>query len=412
MEHSRKKESKTICIAFPSKEFYQTCMNDSKICREFLLKTFDQSPELFPPEIQNGFKFHGFSTSSKQDDFRMRRIRLKNEHEEAYQIRPSFMMPYMIAETDEVEKALYLRRWGVPFDGLAYVFGHDAMFWYRAYVSLGRHSVVSTTIKAPERLPEHVIADEKHTRHNAAKVYVATTVAHGCILGSSLASDAGATELTKAYGDFKEEAQELAPLYHPTTVNTDGWEATQQAWKSLFPSIRIILCFRHAFLKIKARCRRSKELLQHIGDKVWNAYHAPTLAQFSQRIRRLREWAHSHVQAGAAKEKVLELCQKASKWKMAFRHPGAYRTSNALDRLMNYQDRILYAMQYFHGTSESARLYVRSMALVWNFHPYGTKTLKHHPNRSSPFHDINGFVYHDNWLHNMLIAGSLGGCNT
>jgi hypothetical protein len=38
----------------------------------------------------------------------MRRIKLKNG--KSYQLRPSFMMPYMIARTDEVEKALYLRR--------------------------------------------------------------------------------------------------------------------------------------------------------------------------------------------------------------------------------------------------------------------------------------------------------------
>lgn len=342
----------------------------------------------------------------------MRRIRLKNENEDAYQIRPSFMMPYMIAETDEVEKALYLRRWGVPFDALAYVFGRDAMFWYRAYISLGRNSVVGTTIKAPERLPEHVVADEKHTRHKSEKVYVATTVAQGCILGSGIASNAGSKELTKAYRDFKDESLELAPQYQPKTVNTDGWEATQQAWKSLFPKIILILCFLHSFLKIKERCRRSKELLKSVGDKVWNAYHAPTLAQFSQRIRRLREWANSHLESGTVKDKVLDLCSKAHKFKLAFRQPDAYRTSNALDRLMNYQDRLFYAMQYFHGTSESARLYVRSMALVWNFHPYGTKTLRQHPNRFSPFHDLNGFTYHDNWLQNMLVAGSLGGCKT
>lgn|GEM_PF-3022078 len=74
----------------------------------------------------------------------MRRIQLKNKSKDVRQIRPSFMMPYMIAETEEVEKALYLRRWGVPFDALAYVFGRDAMFWYNAYVSLGR--------KLPDRI--------------------------------------------------------------------------------------------------------------------------------------------------------------------------------------------------------------------------------------------------------------------
>ena len=37
---------------------------------------------------------------------------------------------------------------------------------------------------------------------------------------------------------------------------------------------------------------------------------------------------------------------------------------------MNYQDRVLYFMRYFHGFKQGALLYLRSMALVWNFHPY------------------------------------------
>ena len=60
----------------------------------------------------------------------------------------------------------------------------------------------------------------------------------------------------------------------------------------------------------------------------------------------------------------------------AFSYPQAYRTSNALDRLMNYQDRILYSIQYFHGHATSALLYLRSMAMIWNFHPYSTRACK------------------------------------
>ena len=37
---------------------------------------------------------------------------------------------------------------------------------------------------------------------------------------------------------------------------------------------------------------------------------------------------------------------------------------------MNYLDRILYAMQGFHGTLQSAQKEVRAMALLWNFHPF------------------------------------------
>ena len=114
------------------------------------------------------------------------------------------------------------------------------------------------------------------------------------------------------------------------------------------------------------------------------------------------------------REKLQKLEQRATQFEAAYDHPGAYRTSNALDRLMNYQDRVLYAMQYFHGTLESARLQVRAMALIWNFHPDCARTLANDMTLSSPFEDLNGFCYHGNWLHNLLIAGSMNGyrCTT
>ena len=49
---------------------------------------------------------------------------------------------------------------GVPFDALAYVFGRDAMFWYRAWLAFGRPSLVGTTVKEPQTLPRALVADE------------------------------------------------------------------------------------------------------------------------------------------------------------------------------------------------------------------------------------------------------------
>jgi len=79
-------------------------------------------------------------------------------------------------------------------------------------------------------LPQDVLADEKHTRLNGEKVYVATTVGSDCVLGASVALRAEADSLTEAYGHFKTEAQDLAENYRPQTVNTDGWQPTQSAW--------------------------------------------------------------------------------------------------------------------------------------------------------------------------------------
>ena len=54
----------------------------------------------------------------------------------------------------------------------------------------------------------------------------------------ALCHGADTTELTHGYGVFAEEARNLDPAYAPATVNTDGWEATQWAWKALFPQTR------------------------------------------------------------------------------------------------------------------------------------------------------------------------------
>ena len=76
---------------------------------------------------------------------------------------------------------------------------------------------------------------------------------------------------------------------------------------------------------------------------------------------------------------------------------------------MNYLDRLLYTMQYFHGRAESAELSVRSMALLWNFHPYCRKTRTLKAGVLCPFEELNGFRYHDNWFKNLMIASSLNG---
>jgi hypothetical protein len=283
------------------------------------------------------------------------------------------------------------------------------MYWYRAEMALGRPAIVGSTVKQPEQLPAHVLADEKHTWALGHEVYVATTVGGGCILGATVTAAASADALEAAYGEFAEEARALSPTYSPQTVCTDGWEGTQSAWRRLFPTVGIILCFLHSVLKIAERCGRDRAMRRLVLGRVWAVYDACTRAQFSQRLRRLCEWATVGLPEGALRQMVLKLCGKGPQFARAYRFPGAHRTSNALDRLMNHQDRRLYAMRYLHGTPDAARLAVRAMALQWNFHPYGARTRRDDPTRRSPFHDLNGFEYHPNWLHNLLIASSMGG---
>lgn len=142
---------KTICLPIPDSTSYDTLVDDTKAFRQYLDQQIQAHPELFPVDIDQGYCFHGFVESGKLH-LKTRRIRLKRNGQ-AYQIRPDTVMPYMIGTSEEVEKGLYLRRYGVPYEGIAHVLGHSAMYWYNATQALGRVSMVGSTVKDPSAIP-------------------------------------------------------------------------------------------------------------------------------------------------------------------------------------------------------------------------------------------------------------------
>jgi hypothetical protein len=402
------KQSKRITLPV-SCEAYQTIIADQKLFREWLDIMIEAYPELFPQDIEAGYWLCGSHGSKKMPEVRLRRIKLKAQTPsgklQVFTIAPSGLMPYMVGYTDEVEKALFLRRFGVPFWGLSYVFGRDAKYWYRMVERIGRYDVVGTTVKDAEKLPDHVLADEKHTRINGEKAYIATTVATDCVLGASIVLKADEKNLKEAYGHFKEEAQRLEPDYQPQTVNTDGWSATQLAWQALFPLVVVIQCFLHAFLKIRI-CAKRQEAFPEIQRRVWDIYHADNLTSFFDQIGALFDWAHhTLVDHPKVLHAISRLCAKSGDFALAFVYPDAYRTSNMIDRQMDPLDRSLYDARYFHGHLMSAEYGVRAWALMHNFLPYCPRA-KIRKRYLSPAHRLNGFIYHDNWLHNLLVSAS------
>jgi len=397
------RRGKSICLPCESEADYVTRVDDPQQFRHLLEQMSAQPPEVFPATMGRGFTLQDSSRSVKQG-LRLRRSKLKATGE-VFLVRPACVLPYLATKTDAVEKALYLRQWGVPFAALAYVFGRDARFYYRAWRSLGRHTIVGTPVKRAADLPPHLLADEKHTWLNGQRHYVATTVGGGCFLGAAVVAEAATAALQAGYGEFLVEARNLAPAYQPETVCTEGWHATREAGQLLVPTVTRILCFLPAVLKIEARCRGA--VRQQLCQMAWPGYHAATQVQFAQRVRRLREWAQQHT-SGAVQEAGLKLGARKASFSLASDFPAAARTTKGIARLMAYQERVLYHMRYFHGTRESSRLAARAMALHWNFHPYSARAQSEGAKRS-PFEALNGFQYHDNWLYNLLSAASLGG---
>src|SRR5436309_10503846 len=238
---------RTICLPI-TEDAYSLIIDDPRAFRRTLDDAFREAPELFPTDFTRDYQLKDGRMSAKQR-IRIRRIILRDGT--AYSIRPSFLMPYLTARTADVEPALFLRKFGVPFWALARVFGRDPMFYYRLECALGRANIVGTTVKVD--LPEHLAADEHHQTRDGQKIYIATTVGGGCCLGAEPAAAAGTDDLTAAYGVFREEAWDVAADYRPATVNTDGWKGTRAAWKALFPTVALLLCFWHGWLKIRDR---------------------------------------------------------------------------------------------------------------------------------------------------------------
>nr|MBX2819467.1 hypothetical protein [Rhodothermaceae bacterium] len=303
---------------------------------------------------------------------------------------------------------LLLLRYNVPYWVVASVLGRDAMYWYRLGCSLGQFNIVGTTVK--EQIPGHLLADEKHTRISGKKAYVALTAGGGCMLGASLCESASEQALKAAYGIFAREAYSIEPAYSPETVNTDGWQPTQNAWQGLFAPIVVIQCFLHSVIKIRHRAtKKLASAFRTVCDKAWQAYRATSKRSFSQRLRRLHEWAECHLEESAMKHHVLELCDKRERFIVSYDHQGAHRTSNMVDRLMKILDRAFFAAQYFHGSLGAGERRVRSLALLWNFCPSAPATVRKHKGQYCPAERLNGYRYHDNWLENLLISASLNG---
>ena len=99
------------------------------------------------------------------------------------------------------------------------------------------------------------------------------------------------------------------------------------------------------------------------SGKLWAAYRAKKRAAFSQRLRRTNQWVQQHVSLDSVRGAMARIAANVARYSRAYHFPRAPRTTNMVDRLINYQDRILFDMQSFHGTVESANLAARAIAM-------------------------------------------------
>jgi len=382
---------------------YDEIWHDPERVRAFVDAWVGSDPELFPAGFHRGYRLHGFGRRSRKlPGLKLRKV--VTDDGSSYWLRPSFITGYMTGTVEELAYPLLLASHGVPPWLLKIGFGHSETYWYRLVERLGRTSLVGATVRDPARLPEHLAADEHHADWAGQKGYVATTVGGGCILGVALTASADDDHLQEAYGVFAAEARDVEPRYAPETVNTDGWAATRNAFQALFPSIAVVLCFLHGFLKIRDRCRKAHELHR----RVWDVYRAATAEEFRRRMGEFQQWCDTQTWTAAVREMITKLEKKTEFYAVAYAHPGCHRTSNAVERPLDRLFRLMYAGRGLHGHQGSSELRLRGWALLLNFRPYAPRG-KSPRVFDSPAHRLNEKRYHEHWLHNLMTSTSLMG---
>lgn len=383
---------------------YNSIVPDHKLFRAYLSAYYEKHPEVFPSEFKDNYHFHDIRTSEKEPYLRIRRIKLFTG--ECYSIIPSDVMPYLVGSTDFVEKGLLLRHYAVPYEVIGRVLGRDSDYWERAEQSLSRLSLLGSCCKV--EMPIHLAADEKITFINGCEAYIALTSAKDCVLGAGFSLSENTAGLQEAYGEFKTEALDVCAGYAPKSVNLDGWKPTNLAWKGLFEHITIVLCFLHAFLKVRQVGKNLKDKFYDLGNLLWSAYRQVSAIEFKQGLQEALVWAQTNLPNNEnILAKVKEIIAKQEAYAISFQQDGCYRTSNQIDRPMNMLDRYVYQTRYFHGHLATAQQKIRAWAMIYNFMPFTDRSKK--VKKASRFEELNGFIYHKSWLQNMLIAASMNG---
>src|SRR5262249_24418307 len=99
-------------------------------------------------------------------------------------------------------------------------------------------------------LPTYILADEKHSRCLAERVYLPTIVGGRVIWNLGYSASKSAAAFTASYGVFQRAALAHEPSYQVRGVLTDGFDSTTKSLRTLFPGARLGFCLRHALNKL------------------------------------------------------------------------------------------------------------------------------------------------------------------
>lgn len=231
--------------------------------------------------------------------------------------------------------------------------------------------------------PDHVLSDEKFARLNREQIYLFLVSQDELIWSAEWMESTDEVTFNEvilnALGEIEQAAQTedvIAPdgSYTPKSVTTDGWKPAQNAWETQVPEIEVNECLLHGRKRVdvtleayaKAHPNLSHKARQSLKDEFDHIFDSPSVAAFSQRLRRKIE---QHEDDPILLKRLSILKEKRFLFTNHLKFDEAPAFSSPLDRSMRFLDEKLQAFGQFRA-SHSIDPMLNAWAIVNNLRPF------------------------------------------
>ena len=294
-----------------------------------------------------------------------------------FTVLPHFVLRYRHMRPEVARDALLATHGGLSLELCAVLYHISPMALYRLVCAFGHHSLVTVLTRCGLPLPVYFLADEKHSRCLAEKVYLPTIVSGRVIWHLGCTEAASAAAFTQSYRAFQQAALQQEPSYRVRGILTDGFDSTASSMRTLFPGARLGNCLRHAINKLPGKLVAiaspvRKALRSQFHTLLYRARQRRGLRVFAlgQRLRHFADRvAQSAGEANGARVRRW-LQEKKAGWYTVLTDPRMPATSTLLDQAHNAIERKLFAMKGFHHPGGSQQAFLTGLAHLYNLIPY------------------------------------------
>jgi hypothetical protein len=305
-----------------------------------------------------------------------------------FTVLPHFVLRYRSLRPDVARDALLATHGGLSLEVCAVLYHISPMALYRLVCAFGHHSLVTVLTRCGLPLPVYFLADEKHSRCLAEKIYLPTIVSGRVIWHLGYTEAASAAAFTQSYREFQHAALQQEPSYRVRGILTDGFDSTTSSMRTLFPGARLGNCLRHAINKLPSKLVAiaspvRKALRSQFHTLLYRARQRKGLRVFAlgQRLRHFADRvAQSAGEANGARVRRWFQEKKAG-WYAVLEDPQMPVTSTVLDQAHNTIERKLFAMKGFHHPGGSLLSPLRKLAKI-------TAEKVNHPHRNKVGHGV------------------------